>query len=246
MALLKSHEVVSFVVGFAVDPATMKDTDPFEGESTKRSLMGATAFAVALVEGPSPEGARDGLAHPLDEGLALEGGAREAPVHPTLVATALGDRRDPHVLLEGSSVGESLASLTEGNEEARSQCGTCTRERVEELVVGKLGAERGDLGIEAFDGDIHCAELRNGGLDEQQQRLDNSGVGGQRFFGMNGIEASSDSALASHVMTSEEADERVLTSAFGGIESRPALEERGKDGGVLVAEPVEDLRKVSF
>jgi hypothetical protein len=61
MALLESHEVASFIVGFAVEPAAMKDTDPLEGESTKRSLMGASAFAVALVEGFGPEGARDGL-----------------------------------------------------------------------------------------------------------------------------------------------------------------------------------------
>jgi hypothetical protein len=29
--------------------------------------------------------------------------------------------------------------------------------------------ERGNLGIEAFDGGIHGPELRNGGLDEQQK-----------------------------------------------------------------------------
>jgi hypothetical protein len=105
MALLEGHEVASFVVGFAVHPAPMEDADPLEGESTKRSLMGAAAFAVALVEGFGPEGARDGLAHPLDEGLALEGGACEAPVHPALVATALSDGGDADVLLQGGSVG---------------------------------------------------------------------------------------------------------------------------------------------
>jgi hypothetical protein len=94
MALLESHEVAGFIVWLAVEPASMEDTDPFEGESTKRRLMGAAALTVTLVEGFGPEGARDGLAHPLDEGLALEGGAREAPVDPALVATALGDRGD--------------------------------------------------------------------------------------------------------------------------------------------------------
>jgi hypothetical protein len=89
MALLESHEIASLVVGFAVEPATMKDADPLEGESTKRCLMGAAAFAVALVEVLGPVGARDGLAHPFDEGLALKGGARKAPVDPELVATAV-------------------------------------------------------------------------------------------------------------------------------------------------------------
>src|SRR5688572_6940162 len=169
MALLKSHEVASFVVGFAIEPAPMKDTDPLECESTERRLMGAAAFAVALIEGLGPEGARDSLPDPLDEGLALEGGACKAPVDPALVATALGDGGDTHVLLQGGSVGESLTSFTEGNQKARSQCGPGTWERVKELVVGELGAERGDLCIEAIDGSVHGAELRDGGLYEQQQ-----------------------------------------------------------------------------
>ena len=98
MTLLESHQVASFVVGLPIDPAAMEDADPLEGEGTQRCLMRAAAFAVALVEGFGPERARDGLAHPLDEGLALEGGAREAPVDPALVAAALGDGRDAYVL----------------------------------------------------------------------------------------------------------------------------------------------------
>jgi hypothetical protein len=108
-------------------------------------------------------------------------------VDPALVATALGDGRDTDVLLQGGSVWESFASFTEGNQQARSQGGTGTGERVEESVVGQLGAERGDLGIEAVNGEVHGAELRNGGLDEQQQGFDDSEVGGQWFFGMNGM-----------------------------------------------------------
>src|SRR6185295_6194021 len=101
MALLEGHQVTGFIVRLALDPAAMEDADPLEGESTKRCLMGAATLAVALVECFGPEGARDGLPYPLDEGLALESGAREAPVDPALVAAALGDRRDTHVLLQG-------------------------------------------------------------------------------------------------------------------------------------------------
>jgi hypothetical protein len=82
MALLKSHQVAGFIVRFSLDPASMEDADPLEGESSKGGLMGAAALAVALVEGFGPEGAWDGLAYPLDEGLALEGGAGETPVDP--------------------------------------------------------------------------------------------------------------------------------------------------------------------
>jgi hypothetical protein len=56
MALLEGHEVASLVVGLAVEPASMEDADPLEGEGSKRGLMGATTFAVALVEGFGPEG----------------------------------------------------------------------------------------------------------------------------------------------------------------------------------------------
>jgi hypothetical protein len=73
--------------------------DPLEGEGSEGSLVGATTFAVAMVEGLCPERARDGLRHPLDEGLALEGRTGEAPVYPALVATALRDRCNADVLL---------------------------------------------------------------------------------------------------------------------------------------------------
>jgi len=212
----------------------MEDTDPLEGESSKRGLMGAAAFAVALVEGFGPEGARDGLAYPLDEGLALEGGAGETPVDPALVAAALGDRGDTDVLLQGGSVWKPLASFTEGDEQARSEGGTGARESVKELVVGELGGERCYLCIEAFDSGVDGTELRDGGLDEQQQRTDDGRVGGQGLFELNGIEAPIDGALAAYVVTAEEGDERVLPSAFGCFEGRPALEEGGKDGSVFV------------
>lgn len=77
MTLLKGHQVLGLVIRRSVDPAAM-DTDPLEGECAQRRLMRAAAFAVAPIEGFDPESARHGLAHPLDEGLALKGGARQA------------------------------------------------------------------------------------------------------------------------------------------------------------------------
>ena len=66
------------------------------------------------------------------------------------------------------------------------------------------------------------------------------------FLRLPDTKVPSDGALAAYVVTSEEVDERILPSAFGGIESRPALEKCGKDGCVLVAEPAENLREVPF
>jgi hypothetical protein len=57
-------------------------------------LMGHAAGFAGLVEGLGPERPRDGLADPLDEGLAQEGGAGATPVDPGLVAAAFGDGSD--------------------------------------------------------------------------------------------------------------------------------------------------------
>src|SRR5687768_2198398 len=122
--------------------------------------------------------------------------------------------------------------------QTRSHDSSWTEEfRSEQLRL--LGAI-GDLCVEALDGGVHRAELRDGGLDEQQQGSDDGGVGGQRLLGLNGVEASSDGGLAPYVVTSEEVDERVLASALRGVERRPALEKCGKDGRVLVTEPAKN------
>jgi hypothetical protein len=72
----------------------------------------------------------------------------------TQLAATLGDGGDTNVLLQGSSVREPLSSFTEGDEQPRSEGWTGTGERIKEFVVGELGAERGDLSIEAFDGGV--------------------------------------------------------------------------------------------
>jgi len=152
----------------------------------------------------------------------------------------------PTYFCREAASGNRSRRFTEGNEQARSEGGTGAGESVKELVVREVGGERCYLCIEASDSGVDGTELRYGGLDEQQQRTDDGRVGGQRLFGLNGIEAPSDGTLAPHVVASEEADEGLLSSAFGGLECRPALEKRGKDGSVFVAKPAENLRKVAF
>ena len=93
MTLLESHQVASLVVGLAVDPAAVEDSDPLEGKRTEGCLMLHPTSPAAPIESLSPEGARDGLAHPFDKGLAQEGGTRVAPVDPRLVAASFRDRK---------------------------------------------------------------------------------------------------------------------------------------------------------
>jgi hypothetical protein len=47
LAFLKRHQVASFVVGFAVNPASMEDADPLESEGSRGQPDGSHSFAVA-------------------------------------------------------------------------------------------------------------------------------------------------------------------------------------------------------
>ena len=142
MALLKSkgQQIARLIVRNAVDPAAVEDADPLEGESAEGGLVVHAASLAPGVEGVGPEGARDGLPDPLDEGLSEEGGALIAPVDPGLVAAAFGDGGDAGVLLERGGVWEALAALAEGHEQARGKGGASARQGAEESVVGQLGA----------------------------------------------------------------------------------------------------------
>jgi hypothetical protein len=95
MALPESEQIARFIIGDAVDPATIEDADPFERQSSKGSLVLHAASLARVVEGARPEGARDGLPDPLDEGLAKEGWALIAPVDGGLVAAAFGSGATP-------------------------------------------------------------------------------------------------------------------------------------------------------
>ena len=80
--LLKRGQIARFVVRNAVDPAAPEDSDPLEGQSTDRGVMGRSLGAVLVIEGSRPERAHDGLRGPLDERLSDERRASPTPVHP--------------------------------------------------------------------------------------------------------------------------------------------------------------------
>src|SRR5688572_9417641 len=101
----------------------------------------------ALVESLGPEGAWDGLADPLDEGLAQKRWTSPAPVDPGLVPAAFGHGRDASVLLERRSAWEAFAELTKCCKEARRERRTGTGQGAEDLVVGQLGADGSDLDV---------------------------------------------------------------------------------------------------
>jgi hypothetical protein len=246
MALLKSEQITRLIVRHAVDPAAVEDADPLEGESAESGLVPHAASLASGVEGAGPEGARDGLAHPFDEGLAEEGGTLIAPVDEGLVAAAFGDGGDAGVLLDRGGVWEALTALAEGDEEACSEGSTSARQGTEEGVVGQLGGEFGDLVVEAVDGGSGGAQLREEYLDEQAVGLNGSGVGGEWHLLPDGGDAVIDGGLIADIMRAEEGGEGLAAGALDELEGGPALDEVGEDGSLFVAEPVEDLGEVGF
>jgi hypothetical protein len=90
-------------------PAAIQDPDPLERQGPGRGLMGTTVGPVLGVVGTRPARMADGFAGPFHEGLWQELRALEAPVDPTRVPTAFGDRGNACLRLEGRPLGEDVA-----------------------------------------------------------------------------------------------------------------------------------------
>lgn len=137
MTLLKSHQVAGLVVGSAVDPATIEDANPLEGQGAQGGLMAHAASAAGVVEGLGPERSRYGLPDPLDEGLTQEGGAGPAPVRwtPLFGPKARGLKVEP-APIPRSSKNTSPSSSSSGT---RLQSSTETTTLLDAIRGGSRG-----------------------------------------------------------------------------------------------------------
>ena len=90
--MVEGGSVAGLVIGDAVLPAAPQDADPFEGEAAEDGLVAFAGAFLPEVIGLGPGTLGDGLAGPLDEGLAEELGRVPAPVDPELPAAAFGHR----------------------------------------------------------------------------------------------------------------------------------------------------------
>jgi hypothetical protein len=136
--------------------------------------------------------------------LAEELRALEPPVDPGFLAAPFRDRCDASVLLERSGGCRAFALFAEGDEEARSEDGTRSWERLEE---GEVGVVLGALG----DGVVACCDRLQGDAELSDERLDHQGIGGddaliggQRCRGFYGLETLGDDVCRAHVMVAEE------------------------------------------
>src|SRR6267154_5782975 len=117
-------------------PAPVQDPDPLERQGAHGRRMRAAPGTLLPVVGAGPEGFIDGLPRPFDERLAQELRALPAPVHPALLAAALGHRGNAGVLLQCIRPVEAFALLAKGREQAWRQLGTGARQALEQGVVG--------------------------------------------------------------------------------------------------------------
>ena len=130
-----------------------------------------TAFGPLLgIVGTRPERMADGFAGPFHEGLSEELRALEAPVDPTRVPTAFGDRRNARILLEVGGGGIALALFAKGDEETRGEDGTGAWERLKE---GEVGMGRGQL----RDGVVEVLDRLQGGTELGHKGPDQADVG---------------------------------------------------------------------
>src|SRR5512141_1320581 len=97
--------------------------------------MGTAFVPLLSIVGAGPERFVDGLPRPLDKGLAQERWTLPSPMHPALLATALGDRRDAGIFLQLIGPLESLALLPESCEQSWRQMRAGTRWFFKERIV---------------------------------------------------------------------------------------------------------------
>ena len=117
--------------------------------------MRGTLVPLLAVVGTGPGGFVDGLRGEVDEGLAQELRALEAPVYPGTVTASFGDGRDTAAFLQLCGTVVAVAILAEGGQEPRCDDFAGAGQRcVEVPVVGELCSDGSDF----FIGSFHCLD----------------------------------------------------------------------------------------
>ena len=109
---MESVEVRGLVVRNPILPASKHVADPLERKRAQGGLVRAAFGALLIIERVRPEGTRDGLCGPLDEGLTDEFAAGVAPMSPGFLAALLDYGGDAGGLLEPGLAGASDGAIT--------------------------------------------------------------------------------------------------------------------------------------
>src|ERR1700686_5342950 len=179
-ALPQGVEVDALVVPCSGLPAAVEDPYPLERQRPHGGLIRAALRSLLPVIGARPERFVDGLACPFDKGLAQEGRTLPAPVHPALLAAALGDRGDARVLLQFIGALEAVTLLAECSQQARRQIRTCSGQAVKQVEAGQRSWDCRDFLIEHVDRSERCAQLRHQHQRAQSVWCNDTGIVSKR------------------------------------------------------------------
>jgi hypothetical protein len=102
----------------------------------------------------------------------------------------------------------------------------------------------GDLVIKAGDSRTERAQLREQSSHHQGRRLHDGPVRGERPLRADGLHSLLDDRRLSDIVSVEERNERFAASAQCGDQGRPTFDEVGEDSCLLVAKPLQNLRKI--
>src|SRR5208282_5048419 len=87
-------------------PATVEDANPLKGQGAHGGMMTLAAIPLLLIVSLGRCRLGDGATGELVQGLAEEPGASPTPVHPAVLAAALGDGRNARELLHLDRAGD--------------------------------------------------------------------------------------------------------------------------------------------
>jgi hypothetical protein len=176
---MKRLEIDGLIVRRALLPAPREDADPCECQGPYGGLMGFALVALLLVVHLCPERMPDRLRRPFDERVPEELWTLETPVHPGLLATPFGHRRNPGIFLEVGGGGIALALFAEGDEQPRGEDGTRSWEGLEQGEIGMALRALRDGGVEIGDGLQGDPELSDEGLNQERIGRDDAVIGGE-------------------------------------------------------------------
>ena len=208
--------------------------------------MGVAAASLLIVVAARPDGEADRLVRIFVKRLLEELRTGQAVMHPEGLAAPFGDRRDARVRLEFGRGRPAGAVGAEGGREARGADRPGPGETREERVVGVVGEDGCDLGIEGVDGLEEGTQLGGVALDGQTERVDDRWVGRQRLGGGHLVEPGVDHRRAAAVVLLIEPAHRGGAGPLDSGQRRPLLQKVAGLPRVERADPVQGLREILF
>ena len=243
---MDSVKIALLGIGDASLPAFPEDADPLEGQ-------GAQDFVVVFAFGPhalivvlGPGGIHDGLAGPLDKGLALKLGGQPAPMSPEGMAALFTHRSDARQFLQAGRFGIEVALGAKSHAEPWGQVLTGPGEVAEQPGFG-MGGEAGfDFLFQQGDMFVQSARLVQQRAQVQDGDTDARLLGGQRLGLADELQALFEQLGPPKVVSIIESFDHAGLGGFKAWEVGPTVQERPGHRGVEVAHQLEGLGIIAF